>query len=163
MNTANSFNLAVCEDLSGYTYYPWLGSYVPQSKSGWQKDAITDGKLTVAYTDSKLDILYLDSTGSIYSAESEGAEIRILMTGSDSFSIMAEYTNMTIDIYSFWRLQNGKFKYSLVQVKGGASPIHKRQSFVGDCSRIDFSWMKLGYKFQAQRRQSLVRGNSFVN
>ena len=57
MNTANSFNLVVCEDLSSYTYYPWLGSYVPQSKSGWQKDAIIDGKLTVAYTDSKLEYI----------------------------------------------------------------------------------------------------------
>ena len=137
-------NISVCGGLEGKSYFPNVGmlASLNEAETGWHDDRINEGKTTVTKVGDEFNILFLDATGTLTSAKDDGAQIYPLpqMTGKDSFSIITFWPGPIIEIYSFWRDNDGQNKFSLSQVKGGL--IHKQSLLVGSCPYIDFSWME---------------------
>ena len=137
-------NISVCGGLEGKAYFPNIGmlASLNEAETGWNDDRISEGKTTVTKIEDEFNILFLDATGILTSAKDDGAQIYPLpqMTGKDSFSIITFWPGPIIEIYSFWKDNDGQNKFSLSQVKGGL--IHKQSLLVGNCTYVDFSWME---------------------
>ena len=66
------------------------------------------------------------------SAKDQGVQTIPVIIGKDSFTVMTFWpTGPTIEIYSFWKDNDGQNKFSLSQVlKGGL--IHKQSLLIGN-------------------------------
>ena len=136
-------NISVCGGLKGKSYFPNIGVLATLNKSeiGWHDDRIDEGKTTVTKIGDEFNILFLDSSGAMASAKDQGVQTIPVIIGKDSFTVMTFWpTGPTIEIYSFWKDNDGQNKFSLSQVKGGL--IHKQSLLIGNCTYLDFSWME---------------------
>ncbi len=134
-------DIANCESLDGYAYYLNYG-LVPSNESGMADDYISKGKTSLKLLNkekNEFDILYYDALGSITSSKQDGASILPLLVSPSSISLIVYWPSQTIEVYSFWREDNGKTKYSLQQSKMGDVPIRKVNLMVGDCSYLSFA------------------------
>ena len=137
-------NISVCGGFEGKSYFPNFGvlASLNQAETGWHDDRISEGKTTVTKVGDEFNILFSDVSGALTSAKDDGAQIfpLPLMAGKDTFSIMVIWPRgPAVETYNFWKDNDGQFKFSLSQIKGGL--IHKQSLMVGNCTYIDFGWM----------------------
>ncbi len=138
-------NISVCGGLEGKSYFPNYGmlAKLNEAETGWHDDRIGEGKTTVTKIGDEFNILFSDVSGALTSAKDGGAQIfpLPLMTGKDTFSIMVIWPRgPAVETYNFWKDNDGQYKFSLSQVKGGL--IHKQSLLVGSCTYMDFSWIE---------------------
>ena len=140
---SRSQDITTCSNPEGVAYYHHFGA-VNSKDSGWSSDKISNGKLTLKKISSKeFDILILDATNSIFSLKQDGGELIFMRAGESDATFLHFYPGKVIEIYTFWRDSNGKFKYDLVQSKGGsATPVHKSSILVGECTPINFDMLR---------------------
>lgn len=140
VNAYSANQIATCSSPKGYTYYPAYG-LVPPNKSGWQDDAITNGKVFLSENGGKYDISYTDSSSrGTTSSIQDGATTLILRKTNSDVQVLVSYPNDTTEIYTFWRTTDGRYQYSQLQNKSGSIP--KSSVLVGSCSFINFSLLK---------------------
>ena len=130
--------IAGCENLKGYIFYPHI-SPIPKNKSGWTQDAITGGKsILVRRTDGKYDLLFTDSmTKKPISSMDDGGQVVLLRKTKNQISVLIDYELVT-EIYTYWKTDDGQLQYSLVQSKSGTVP--KSGAMVGTCQFINFNF-----------------------
>ena len=132
-------SITSCENPEGYSYTHFAG-LVPRPSSGFEKDKITGGMVTLQKIgEKKYDIQFVDIRKQIISAISDGGAVILMRKGKSDATFLHYYPGKVIEIYTFWVDSDGHFKYDLVQSKGGDSmPIHKISNMVGTCGRISF-------------------------
>ena len=128
-----------CKNPEGYAYYHYSGQ-VPKANSGFTKDKITDGMVTLQKVGEKqYDILFVDTYKEIISSVGDGGKVVLLRRGKTDATFMISYPGKAIELYTFWIDTDGLSKYDLIQSKGGSSsPIHKAAILVGTCGPINF-------------------------
>ena len=128
-----------CKNPEGYAYHHYSGQ-VPKANSGFVKDKITGGMVTLQKVgEKKYDILFTDVRKEIISAVGDGGEVVLLRRGKTDATFMHFYPGNVIELYSFWIDNDGLAKYDLIQSKGGdLMPIHKAAILVGTCGPINF-------------------------
>lgn len=131
-------NIAACQKLSGYGYYPNI-SPVTKDKSGWIQDSITNGKSILTKKSSgELDILFVDSMNNKpVSSIEDGGQVLLLRKSNNQISVIVLYDKVT-EIYTYWKTDDNQFQFSLLQSKGGV--IKKNSAMVGACDFINFNW-----------------------
>jgi hypothetical protein len=139
--TALAEDIAVCHSPVGKAYYAFDG-IVPQSKAGWQDDAITGGKYTLTRQGNDYDLLYVDATKRVVSTRASGGVVQLLRVGTNNFSALVYYSNSTIEIYSFIKEKSGKNTVHVMQSKGGDTPLQKSSIMIGRCEFINFQNLK---------------------
>jgi len=131
--------IADCKNPDGYAYYHNAG-IVSKKDAGFRNDKITGGLTSIVkLPDGKFDILIVDIRKTIISLSQDGGKIVLLRRGVKDATFLHVSPGMVTEIYTLWVDAEGKFKYDLLQNKGGDSmPIHKSAVMVGDCSPINF-------------------------
>lgn len=100
--------VTVCGASQGYAYF-FPGGLVPEAKSGWSKDGITDGRFMLIQDGKEFDLVFTDATKGTKSAKAEGATI-ILIGGSGPFVILESYSKAegpSVFVYTFHIDQSG--------------------------------------------------------
>jgi len=135
-------SIASCKDPEGYGYHHYAG-LVPKASSGFVKDKITGGAVTLQRTgNGKYDILFVDTYKQAISAVADGGTVSLLRKGKNDATFVHYFPGKVIELYTFWVDSEGESKYDLVQSKGGDSmKIHKIAIYVGNCTAIDFGLM----------------------
>ena len=128
-----------CKNPEGYAYTHYSG-LVPKASSGFTKDKITGGMVTLLKLgENKYDILFVDFYRQIISAVGDGGSVVLLRKSSTDATFMHSYPGKVIELYTFWIDSDGLPKYDLIQSKGGSSsPIHRATVLVGTCDPINF-------------------------
>jgi hypothetical protein len=132
-------SITSCHNPEGYAYFHHSGK-VPKASSGFTKDKITGGMVTLQKVGEKqFDILFVDADKQIISAIGDGGNVMLLRKGKKDATFVHYFSGMVVEIYTFWIDAEGNAKYDLVQSKGGdLMPIHKSSVMVGTCSQIKF-------------------------
>lgn len=128
-----------CKNPEGYSYNHYSGQ-VPKASSGFVKDKITGGMVTLQKVgNGKYDILFVDVYKEIISAIGDGGNVTLLRRGKTDATFVHSYPGKIVELYTFWVDTEGQPKYDLVQSKGGDSmQIHKSAIMVGTCGTINF-------------------------
>ena len=136
---SHSQSITSCQNPEGYAYYHYSGR-VPKDKSGFAKDKITGGMVTLQKLgDNQFDILFVDVNKQIISAVGDGGKVMLVRKGKTDATFIHFFSGKVVEIYTFWVDSEGLAKYDLVQSKGGdLMPIHKYSMMVGTCSQINF-------------------------
>ena len=132
-------SITSCKNPEGYAFYHHSGQ-VPKERSGFVKDKITGGMVTLQRVGEKqYDILFVDANKQIISAIGDGGKVMLLRKGKADVTFIHYFTGKVVELYTFWIDSEGIAKYDLVQSKGGdLVPIHKSSMMVGTCSQIKF-------------------------
>ena len=131
-------NIASCEGLKGWSYYPNKGDLITKENSGWDQDAISKGKTTLTFSETEgIDILFVDVVGDINSSKDQGAKIELVFLDQDSVTVSSYYFGQSMELYSFWINNEGLPKYSLHQAKGPGNLLRKDSLLVGNCSYLN--------------------------
>lgn len=119
-----------CGESQGYAYY-FEGGVVDKASSGFSKDAISGGKITLNVNEKgEGDILTIDATGAIKSAKSQGAQVIVLPTSGTGVNWMAMYSDGTLEVYSY----NGNTnKVASYRNTVGNPVVAKNSLFISDC------------------------------
>ncbi len=136
-------DITTCKDPSGMAYYHHA-NMVQKKDSGWSKDKISDGRLTLKkIADGEYDILIYDATKTLFSLKQDGGQIVLMRAGENDATFLHFYPDRVIELYTFWKDSLGQFKYDLIQSKGGdLTLVHKSSILVGSCSAINFEIIK---------------------
>ena len=95
-------NIASCEGLKGWSYYPNKGDLITKDNSGWGEDAISEGKTTLTFSEAEgIDILFVDVLGDINSSKDQGAKIELVFLEQDSVTVSSYYFGQSMELYSF--------------------------------------------------------------
>lgn len=139
----NAQVITSCQNPKGTGFYHHHGP-ISSSESGWKDEKITGGITTLnKMADGKYDILIVDARKSVLSFRQDGGEVILLRKGTNDATFLHMYPGMVIELYTFWKDANGKFRFDMLQSKGGDGlQIHKSTVMVGECSFIDFSLIK---------------------
>jgi hypothetical protein len=133
--------IAACENPKGFVYYPYI-SPVPKDKSGWIEDKITGGKSILVKNPSGLDLIFIDSVKKIpLSSVEDGGKVILLRKTSNQISVLVNYESVT-EIYTYWRTDDGRLQFSMIQSKNGMIPgtISKSGLMIGTCQFINFNY-----------------------
>ena len=133
--------IAGCENLKGYVYYPYVYP-VPKNKSGWVQDSITGGKsILVKRQNGQLDILFTDSNSKTpISTLDDGGKVILLGNSFNRITVLISYETVT-EIYTYWKTDDNQLQYSLLQSKSGTVP--KSGVLVGTCQFINFNFQEI--------------------
>jgi hypothetical protein len=136
-------DITTCKDPSGMAFYHHA-NMVRKKDSGWAKDKISDGRLTLKkIADGEYDILIYDATKTLFSLKQDGGQIVLMRAGENDATFLHFYPDRVIELYTFWKDSLGQFKYDLIQSKGGdLTLVHKSSILVGSCSAINFEIIK---------------------
>lgn len=131
-NFAFGQTIANCSNPEGYSYYHYYG-LVPKKSSGFEKDKITGGMITIQkQQDGNYDILVVDTRKKIMSMVQDGGKVVLLRQGEKDATFMLFFPGMTIELYTLWIDGDGKARFDMIQSKGGDGyPIHKSAVLVG--------------------------------
>lgn len=134
-----SQELATCKNPEGQSYFFQRG-IVQAKESGWTKDKISSGILTLRKISSEdYDILYVDATKQVHSTKGEGGLVKLLRAGGNEMAFILFYPGSTIELYTFLQDDTGKGRVSILTSKGGDSFVPYKQSmFIANCSTITF-------------------------
>ena len=133
----NANEIASCSNPQGQAFFPLRGDN-PKNTSGWQKDGIAGGRITLAKAGGdKLDILYVDSRRQMMSVIRDGGKILPIRATENEISVLAVSDEQT-EIYTFWRNKEGKLEFSMLQSRGGKATNPKTSIMVGSCDFIIF-------------------------
>ena len=131
--------IANCEGVYGHAYYHYHG-IVLKDKSGWVKEAISEGKFSLKkFETDKLDLLFIDASQSIKSTIQSGASIFPVIRTDTSMTVLVIYPSVA-ETYSFWQNTDGEYKFALSQSKTGDILLRKNSLMVGSCSYINFNF-----------------------
>lgn len=132
-------DITTCKDPTGMAYYHHA-NIIRKKDSGWGKDKISDGRLTLKkVADGEYDILIYDATKTLFSLKQDGGQIILMRSGENDATFLHFYPGRVIELYTFWRDLSGQFKYDLIQSKGGdLTLVHKSSVLIGSCTPIDF-------------------------
>lgn len=134
---ANSNEIASCSNPQGQAYFQFRNDS-PKSMTGWQKDGIAGGRITLAKAGGdKLDILYVDSRKKMMSVIRDGGKILPIRATENEISVLAVSDDQT-EIYTFWKNKEGKLEFSVMQSRGGKALNPKSSIMVGSCDFIIF-------------------------
>jgi hypothetical protein len=130
---------ATCKNPEGHSYFFQRG-IVQAKESGWTKDKISSGILTLRKNGSEdYDILYVDATRQVHSTKGEGGVVKLLRAGENEMTFILFYPGSTIELYTFLQDDTGKGRLSILTSKGGDSLVPYKQSIlVANCSAITF-------------------------
>jgi hypothetical protein len=136
-------DITTCKDPTGMAYYHHA-NIIRKKDSGWGKDKISDGRLTLKkIADGEYDILIYDATKTLFSLKQDGGQIVLMRAGENDATFLHFYPDRVIELYTFWKDSLGQFKYDLIQSKGGDLTLaHKSSILVGSCSAINFEIIK---------------------
>lgn len=139
----NAQVITSCQNPKGTGFYHHHGQ-ISSPESGWKEEKITGGITTLnKMADGKYDILIVDARKSVLSFRQDGGEIILLRKGANDATFLHMYPGMVIELYTFWKDAKGKFRFDMLQSKGGDGlQIHKSTVMIGECSAIDFSLIK---------------------
>jgi hypothetical protein len=143
--TASAQEITSCKDPKGHGYFHHHpGGLMSKSESGWSEEKITGGITTLKkLPDGNYDILIVDIRKRIISFRQDGGEIILLRKGADDATFLHMYPGNVIELYTFWRDNEGKYRFDMLQSKGGAAmQIHKSSVMTGYCSEINFEMIK---------------------
>ena len=140
ITTYSQSQIAGCENLKGYVYYPYVYP-IPKNKSGWVQDSMTGGKsVLVRNTNGQLDILFTDSvTKTPVSTIDDGGKVILLGNTFNRITVLISYQSVT-EIYTYWKTDDNQLQFSLIQSKGGTVP--KSGVLVGTCQFINFNFQE---------------------
>lgn len=132
-------SITSCKNPEGYAYHHYSGP-VPKASSGFTKDKITGGMVTLQKIGEKqYDILFVDANKQIISAVGDGGKVMLLRKGKTDATFVHYFSGKVVELYTFWIDAEGVPTYDLVQSKGGdLMPIHKSAVMVGTCTQIKF-------------------------
>jgi len=120
---------------SGYSFYI-DGGAVSEDKSGWTKDAVSNGPYLVLRDDDGFDIIYSDSTGRTISSRDDGAEINLALSDGRNFARTATYPGKSIEMWVFELDDEGTGTLMLHQARVGSMfPIRKHAAPKSTCAR----------------------------
>jgi len=135
--SAQSEEVAICGPVSGQSYFHFSGIW-EKNKSGWSKDGISKGRTVLKkIKNNEYDLLFVDATGLPTSARQEGGKVLIIRKSKREIAVM-HGTSKVIEIYNFYKENDGSLKYDHLQNKGGGLPIEKSSLFTGKCYSINF-------------------------
>ena len=140
VGSVHAATVVTCKDPKGYANLHHYG-VLKKEGSGYAEDAITGG-LTTLVTNEKgqFDLLFTDVRKQIISTKSDGGEVVLLRKGKNDATFMLYYPGMVIELYTFYRDNDGKEWYDLLQSKGGDKmPIHKSAVLTGTCTGLNLS------------------------
>ena len=139
--TFSQSQIAGCENLKGYVYYPYVYP-VPKNKSGWVQDSITGGKsVLVKRQNGQLDILFTDSNSKTpISSIDDGGKVVLLGNSPNRITVLVSYETVS-EIYTYWRTDDGQLQVSLLQSKSGTVP--KSGVLIGSCPFINFNFKEI--------------------
>ncbi len=139
--TFSQSQIAGCENLKGYVYYPYVYP-VPKNKSGWVQDSITGGKsVLVKRQNGQLDILFTDSNSKTpISSVDDGGKVVLLGSSPNRITVLVSYETVS-EIYTYWRTDDGQLQVSLLQSKSGTVP--KSGVLIGSCQFINFNFKEI--------------------
>jgi hypothetical protein len=122
----------------GKTYYANTG-LVSKKDAGWKNDGIEGGITEIVVNNGKLDVRYVDATKRIMSAREDGGEVKIFGRGINAVSIWVYYPRHTIEVYNFYKDEDGQTKYIYTSTRSGEDlPIIKSSVYVGSCDFVYF-------------------------
>ena len=137
-NTIAQAQIASCHDPKGYAFFPFIDP-VPKNKAGWTDDAITSGVVTLTKIGKNdYDLLFVDSTKRIISSKQDGGLVKLIRANQKEIAVLILYSNI-VEIYTFWKTNDGQMQYSSIQSKGGENPIYKTSAMIGKCDFINFN------------------------
>lgn len=125
--------LANCGASKGISYFPFSGINLKKN-SGFADDEIKDGIVTLTKQGDKYDILFKDASGILSSSTQDGAEIYPIILNQESIALVSIYPGKALEIYSFWKENDGNTRYSLQTSRHGNPLISKSSLLVGDCT-----------------------------
>ncbi len=136
-------DITTCKNPTGMAYYHHA-NIIRKKDSGWGKDKISDGRLTLKkISDGEYDILIYDATKTLFSLKQDGGQIILMRSGENDATFLHFYPGRVIELYTFWKDLSGKFKYDLIQSKGGdLTLVHKSSVLIGSCTEINFEVIK---------------------
>ena len=143
--SVNAQEITSCNDPKGYGYFHHhQGGLMSKSESGWSEEKITGGITTLKkLSDGKYDMLIVDIRKKIISFREDGSEIVLLRKGVDDATFLHIYPDNVIELYTFWKDGEGKYRFDMLQSKGGSNlPIHKSSVMTGLCSTVKFDLIK---------------------
>ena len=143
--TIQAQEITTCQNPKGYAFYHHTpNGIVQKNDAGWLKDEITNGTTTLRkLADGKYDILIMDARKSILSLRQDGGEIILLRHSPDDATFLHIYPGNVIELYTFWKDGEGKYRFDILQSKGGKNlPIHKSSVMTGLCSSVKFDLIK---------------------
>jgi hypothetical protein len=132
--------LANCSDPEGQVYYVAHG-LVDEKDSGWVKDKITDGSVSLIKNSDGYDILFMDATNKIVSSVADGAKVMLMSHTKDDAIFLIAYAG-TIEIYKFFQDSTGAKQYAFTTTRSNTAPITKISLMIGSCSYINFESIK---------------------
>jgi len=122
----------------GKTYYANAG-LVSKKDAGWKNDGIEGGTTEIVVNNGKLDVRYVDATKRIVSGSEDGGEVKIFGRGINTVSIWVYYPRHTIEVYNFYKDEDGQIKYIYTSTRSGEDlPIIKSSVYVGSCDFVSF-------------------------
>ena len=140
-SSVGATQIASCNNLRGHGFYHHQG-IVAKSNSGWVNERIKETQILKLLPDGNYDIQIINDNKNITSQKNGGHQIVLLRKGKTDISLLSVYPGGTIEIYTFWKDENGNLKMDLLQSKGGTQLFHKSSVLVGDCSEINFHLIK---------------------
>ena len=139
-STASAADIAKCGALKGYVNFHHHG-LVSKDKSGFSDDTISGAMTSLVRSPAGIyDILLIDAANTIQSFVADGGQISLFRKGASDATFIHFNSAGVIEIYTFWKDQEGGNKYDLMTSKGGDGiPIHLSRVLTGDCDFIDFA------------------------
>jgi hypothetical protein len=132
--------IANCSNPKGYSFYHYAG-VVPKDKSGFLEDQISGGLTTLQIlSDGEYDVLMIDARKQVISMRNDGGRIVLLRKGSNDATFPVVFPGKVIELYSFYREQDGTARFDILSSKGGdGMPIPKSSVMSGRCSQLDLT------------------------
>jgi hypothetical protein len=133
---AAAADIASCHSPQGQSFYPLKG-LTPEKDTGWMKDSISGGQMTLTTDGKNFDMLYVDARKKITSTVSDGGKVLPFRIYKDDIAIIIAYEDL-IEIYNFWKTTDGKLQFSMLQNRGSGAAIPKSSLLIGNCDFINF-------------------------
>jgi len=118
---------------------------VPKDKSGFRKDAVSGGLITLhRLPNGEYDILLVDARKKKpISDRNNGAEIELARRGSNDATFLAMFGGRAIEVYTVYENAGGINRFDILQSKGGdRMPVHKSSVMTGNCSELRLELLK---------------------
>jgi len=134
--SAGTDEVAVCGPVKGMSYYHNYG-ITSEKDRGWQEDGISKQKVILNNLgNGDLDLLFVDAYGLPQSAIQDGFKVIALRWSSTEIAV-ASISPSIIEIFNFYKEEDGSLKYDHLQNKKGGL-ISKSSLFIGQCYSINF-------------------------
>jgi len=131
---AQASTITRCGASKGFAWY-FESGLVEKRKTGWTKDGVSKGDITLVRDGDEYDIIFTDATGGTSSAKANGAEV-LFLGGTRPFVILEAYTKtqgLSVFTYTFDLDDHGagQVVYSATKLNG---LINKAAIYKAECT-----------------------------